>query len=402
MSQMLSARLKELAQLFLKLGFISFGGPAAHIAMMEEEVVKRRGWLTRSHFLDLLGATNLIPGPNSTEMAIHVGYSYAGLPGLVVAGICFIFPAVLVTGILAWVYQQFGTFPSVNPLLYGIKPVVIAIILGALWRLGKKAIKNRQLFLISLTVIALLFSGLNEVVSLLLGGILGMVWLQTPKQEQLPPKQTAEMIIGGCSVATILKASAAESVALITPSLAELGLFFLKIGCVLFGSGYVLIAFLEGDVVNKYHWLTQQQLLDAIAIGQFTPGPVLSTATFIGYLILGIPGAIIATLAIFIPSFFFVAALNPIIPKLRQSKWTASFLDAINVSAVALMAVVTLKLAYSIFVNPVGIFPFDVVAFLITLTAAFLILRFKINAALLVLGGAMIGQLVWILNLYII
>ncbi|MGB5970806.1 MAG: chromate efflux transporter [Spirulinaceae cyanobacterium] len=390
---MSNPRLRELATLFLKLGIIGFGGPAAHIAMMEEEVVSRRQWLTRSQFLDLVGATNLIPGPNSTEMAIHVGYLYAGLSGLVVAGICFIFPAVTITAILAWLYQEFGTLPQLAPLLYGIKPAVLAVILGALWRLGKKAVKSYQLLLIGLGVVPLLLLGLNEIVALLIGGVVGGIWLQLTAGKKQPPNSTVEIVIGSLTTGTIIKAVAAQVDSLVTPPLWQLGLFFLKVGSVLFGSGYVLIAFLEGEVVNKYHWLSGQQLLDAIAIGQFTPGPVLSTSTFIGYLILGVPGAIVATLGIFLPSFIFVIILNPLITKLRQSPWTSAFLDAVNVSSVALMVVVTLKLIQATLIQPTANFPIDLVAVGIAAIATIVLLRFKLNAAWLVLGGAVIGYL---------
>lgn len=390
---MFSYPLRELAILFLKLGTIGFGGPAAHIAMMENEVVTRREWLTREQFLDVVGATNLIPGPNSTEMAIHVGYLYAGLPGLIVAGACFIFPAVTITAILAWLYQSFGTLPQLTPLLYGIKPAILAVIFGALWRLGKKAIKNRQLLTIGLGVIPLLLLGINEVIALLIGGIIGGIWLQLTTDKKQPPNSATEIVIGSLTMGTIMKAIAAQTNSSITPPLWQLGVFFLKVGSVLFGSGYVLIAFLEGEVVNKYHWLSQQQLLDAIAIGQFTPGPVLSTSTFIGYLISGVPGAIVATLGIFLPSFVFVAALNPLVTKLRQSSWTSSFLDAVNVSSVALMVVVTLKLAQATLIKPIANIPFDPVATMITAMAAILLLRFKLNSAWLVLGGAALGYL---------
>ncbi|MGC1245335.1 MAG: chromate efflux transporter [Spirulinaceae cyanobacterium] len=390
---MSNPRLRELATLFLKLGIIGFGGPAAHIAMMEEEVVSRRQWLTRSQFLDLVGATNLIPGPNSTEMAIHVGYLYAGLSGLVVAGICFIFPAVTITAILAWLYQEFGTLPQLAPLLYGIKPAVLAVILGALWRLGNKAVKSYQLLLIGLGVVPLLLLGLNEIVALLIGGVVGGIWLQLTAGKKQPPNSTVEIVIGSLTTGTIIKAVAAQVDSLVTPPLWQLGLFFLKVGSVLFGSGYVLIAFLEGEVVNKYHWLSGQQLLDAIAIGQFTPGPVLSTSTFIGYLILGVPGAIVATLGIFLPSFIFVIILNPLITKLRQSPWTSAFLDAVNVSSVALMVVVTLKLIQATLIQPTANFPIDLVAVGIAAIATIVLLRFKLNAAWLVLGGAVIGYL---------
>ncbi|MBD1923377.1 chromate efflux transporter [Microcoleus sp. FACHB-831] len=404
MNNSLTNRLGELAKLFFKMGVISFGGPAAHIAMMEDEVVKRRQWLTSEHFLDLIGATNLIPGPSSTEMAIHVGYIYAGWVGLIVAGASFILPAALITGGFAWVYVTYGTLPQVAPLLYGIKPAVLAVILNALWRLGKKAVKTSKLLVIALGVAALvLLLNVNEAIALLIGGLLGMFWLHFPAKRNSPEDNT-NLLIAGLTTGATLKATAAVGASAATASAAnvslwQLGLFFLKIGSILFGGGYVLVAFLQGGLVEEYGWLTQQQLLDAIAIGQFTPGPVLSTATFIGYIIAGVPGAIVATVGIFLPSFFFVAALNPLVPRLRASKWTAAFLDAVNVSSVALMAVVTLQLGAATLL--VAKAPYvDFVALAIALLSAVLAIRFNINAAWLVLGGALIGWLFFTLGLY--
>ncbi|MDD1413492.1 chromate efflux transporter [Dolichospermum sp. ST_con] len=388
MSNLLSNRLTEVAQLFLKLGIIGFGGPVAHIAMIEDEVVKRRQWLTQEHFLDLLGATNLIPGPNSTEMAIHIGYIYAGWLGLIVAGVCFILPAILITGLLAWVYVNYGTLPQVAPLLYGIKPVVLAIIINAIWGLGKKAIKTRQLLIIAIAVgLITWFTKVNEVIALLLGGILGMIWLRSGNQNNL-------MIIG-LTTTTFLQTTATVNTAInnhISVPLWQLGLFFLKVGSVLFGGGYLLIAFLQGGLVEEYGWLTQQQLLDAIAIGQFTPGPVLSTATFIGYLIAGFPGAIVATLGIFLPSFLFVAALNPLMNRLRNSSWTRPFLDAVNVSAVALMVLTTVQLGIATLILP-KTHSVDFLGLGMALISAVLVIRYHINTAYLILGGSMIGYL---------
>ena len=391
-------RLGELAVLLFKLGVIGFGGPAAHIAMMEEEVVEKRGWLTREHFLDLVGATNLIPGPNSTEMAIHVGYIRAGLFGLPVAGISFIFPAVLITAGFAWAYVSFGSLPQVTPFLYGIKPAVLAVILGAVWRLGKTAVKSWQLLVIGLTVAVASLLGINEVIALLCGGIVGMLWLRLSDLKNRRWGNRGPMALLGIATSAIttgVRTSEAGLSALtgsalggsISVSVWKLGLFFLKVGAVLYGSGYVLVAFLEGGLVHDYGWLTQQQLLDAIAIGQFTPGPVLSTSTFIGYLISGAPGAVVATVAIFLPSFFFVSALNPVVPRLRRSRWTSAFLDAVNVSAVGLMAAVTLKLAQSTLTS----WP----TWIIALAAAVVGLRWKVNATWLVLGGAITG---WLLS----
>lgn len=386
-------RLGELAKLFFKLGVIGFGGPAAHIAMMESEVVKRRQWLTSEHFLDLIGATNLIPGPNSTEMAIHVGYIYAGWLGLIVSGVCFILPAVLITTGFAWVYVAYGTLPLVAPLLYGIKPAVLAIIINALWRLGKKAVKTRKLLIIALGVVALLLLlKLDEVIALLIGGLLGMVWLRTTDKDN-PPEEQANLVFVGLTTGATLKAGAVGATVATTSTanvpLWQLAWFFLKIGSVLFGGGYVLVAFIQGGLVQEYGFLTQQQLLDAIAIGQFTPGPVLSTSTFIGYIIAGVPGAIVATVGIFLPSFFFVAALNPLIPRLRGSKWTKAFLDSINVSALALMAVVTLQLGAATLTVPKPPFV-DFLAAVIAIVSAVLAIR-SINAPSLILGAALIG-----------
>jgi len=377
-------RLIELAKLFLKLGVTGFGGPVAHIAMIEDEVVKRRQWLTREHFLDLLGATNLIPGPNSTEMVIHIGYIYAGWLGLIVSGISFILPAVLITGVFAFIYVSYGSVPEFSPLLYGIKPVVLAIILNAVFGLSKKALKNKQLLIIAVLVALVNYFGkVNEVITLLLGGILGMIWLHNIAINS--NKQT-NLLITALTLGTTLPKVALTP----TVSIWQLGLFFLKVGSVLFGGGYLLIAFLQGELVDQYHWLTQQQLLDAIAIGQFTPGPILSTATFIGYIISGLPGAIVATVGIFLPSFLFVVLLNPVIPWLRKSPWTRSFLDAVNASAVALMIVTTLQIA----VKTLGLerFPLlDLFSIFMFLIAAVLIIRFRINAQWLVLGGGLIS-----------
>ncbi len=374
-----------LARVFFKLGVIGFGGPAAHIAMMEDEVVERRGWLSRQHFLDLIGATNLIPGPNSTEMTMHVGYERGRWPGLFVAGGSFIFPAALSTGVLAWLYVRYGEVPAVAPLLAGIKPAVVAVILGALWRLGRKAVKSWALALLGLAVGAALALGLGELWALLAGGIIGMAVLALWKERGARARGALVLAmpqVGRDSLA----AAAGAAGAMAGVSLWALGLFFLKVGAILYGSGYVLIAFLEGGLVDDLGWLTEQQLLDAVAIGQFTPGPVLTTATFIGYVLGGVPGAVVATLGIFLPAFVFVGLLNPVVPRLRASKWSAAFLDAVNVSAVALMAVVTLELGADVLVSP-G-------AWAIFAVAAVLALRFKVNAAYIVLGGALAG---WVL-----
>ena len=374
-------RLAELARLFLKLGLIGFGGPAAHIAMMEEEVVERHRWLTREHFLDLVGATNLIPGPNSTEMAIHVGYLRAGWAGLLTAGLCFIIPAVLITTAFAWAYVTFGTLPRVVPFLFGIKPALIAIILAAVWRLGRTAAKGMPLLSLGCAVAVASLVGWDEIVLLLLGGVIGMLWLG--RAGNLAALAWMSASAAGSAAATAGAAGAAGA----SISLAKLGLFFLKVGAVLYGSGYVLVAFLEGGLVRDYGWLSEAQLLDAIAIGQLTPGPVLSTATFIGYILGGLPGAVVATAGIFLPSFIFVAALGLVLPRLRRSRWMAAFLDAVNMSSVALMAAVTVKLSVSTLTS----WP----AWIIALAAAGAGLRWKVNATWLVLGGAVVGRLLW-------
>ena len=380
------SRIGRLAGLFLKLGVTAFGGPAAHIAMMEEEVVTRRRWLARERFLDLLGATNLIPGPNSTEMAIHIGFVHAGVAGLAVAGISFILPAGLVTLGFAWAYVQFQTVPQAGALLYGIKPAVIAIIFGAVWRLGKTAAKNYALIVLGVLVMLLVLLGLNEIAALLGGGLAGVLWKIRNRWRK--KGSGIPLLLGFASFPSRIVAIAATTA---TPSvsLLPLGLFFLKIGCVLFGSGYVLVAFLQGGLVEQHSWLTQQQLLDAIAIGQFTPGPVLTTATFIGYVLVGVPGAAVATLGIFGPSFLFVLITNPLIPRLRQSAVTGAFLDAVNASAIGLMAAVAVELARGALT--------DWGAWLIALGSAAVLLRYsKINSAWLVLGGAAAG---WLLKI---
>lgn len=384
----------ELSRLFFKLGIIAFGGPAAHIAMMEEEVVNRRKWITREHFLDLVGVINLIPGPNSTEMGIIIGYIRAGLPGLIVSGLSFIIPAVIITGIFAWVYVNFGLIPQVSVFLFGIKPVVISIILIAVIRLGKTAAKTFQLTIIGIGTTISSLLGINAILVLFSGGVVGMILhaIKNPKSG----KSLCWMILvlgqlwgifktGNAKTGVIVSSAAATGI--LGVSLWKLGLFFFKIGSVLYGSGYVLVAFLEGGLVKDYGWLTNQQLLDAIAIGQFTPGPVLSTATFVGYLISGVPGAVISTIAIFLPSFIYTLILYPFFPRLRASKRMSAFLDAVNISAIGLMAAVTFRLASTTLMDWRAIF--------IAVSAIIAGIRFKLNAAWLVLGGAFTG---WILK----
>lgn len=366
----------ELARLFLKLGFTAFGGPAAHVAMMEEEVVSKRAWMSREHFLDLMGATNLIPGPNSTEMVMHVGLHRAGLAGMFIAGASFILPAAFLTLLLAIFYVAYGDLPQVEPFLRGIKPAVLVIILGAVIKLGKKALKKPAYALIGLAVMAAGLLGINEVFAILAGGLIGMLGIQAANRFF-----SIELL-----ALPILSISQVSSEKLLT-----LFLSFLKIGAILFGSGYVLVAYLEGELIENLGWLTQQQLLDAIAAGQFTPGPVLTTATFVGYQIAGYSGALLATLGIFLPSFCFVYVLNPLIPKLRNSKWSAAFLDAVNISAVGIMAAVLISLA-----NQSIFSPFDWRGLLILGVAA--VMQFgpkKIGSPYIVLIGAVLG---WMLG----
>ncbi len=377
-------RLGQIAAVFLKLGFIGFGGPAAHIAMLEEEVVRGRRWLSREHFLDLIGATNLIPGPNSTEMAIHVGYVRGGGRGLVVAGACFILPAVLISGLLAWGYVRFGSIPAIAPLLYGIKPVVLAVIAGALWRLGRTAVKDWRLLIIGLAVASLSLNQGYEIAALLGGGLAGMLWMRfRSKRPADAAMQVGLLAAAGGQPAAAAVLGTATGAAVTAFPVWKLGLFFLKVGALLYGGGYVLLAFLEGGLVHDYGLLTREQLLDAVAIGQFTPGPVLSTATFIGYMVAGPAGAAVATLGVFLPSFIFVALVNPLVPRLRRSAWMAAFLDGVNVSAVGLMAAVVVKLGQATMV--------DAQAWGLGAVALLLSLRWKVNPAWLVLAGAVAG-----------
>jgi len=389
--QINGSTLFELGKLFFKLGTIAFGGPAAHIAMMEEEVVHRRKWLTREHFLDLVGAINLIPGPNSTQLGILIGYTRAGVLGLIVSGLSFILPAVIITGMFAWMYVRFGSVPQLSHFLFGIKPAVISVILLAVIRLGRTAAKNLQLTIIGIAVATVSLLGANAILALLAGGIAGIIISSIKGRENkkislwvIPFVGTLEGLMKSSDVNA---AMAAPGAGIASISLWKLGLFFLKIGSILYGSGYVLAAFLQDGLVRDYGWLTQQQLLDAIAIGQFTPGPVLSTATFVGYVVSGLPGAVISTIAIFLPSFVFILIVHPFIPRLRASKSMSAFLDAVNISAVGLMAAVVVQLASSTLT--------DWRTVIIAAGVAFAGVRFKLNAAWLVVGGALIG---WILK----
>lgn len=374
--------LPELAWLFLRLGTTAFGGPAAHIAMMEDEVVRRRAWLTGAEFLDLIGTVNLIPGPNSTEMAIHIGHRRAGWPGLLVAGVCFIVPSMGLVMLLGWAYVHFGTLPVAIGLLYGIKPVIIAVVLQALWGFAHTAVKSLPVALVGLAALGASLLGVHELLVLLGAGL-------------------SMLVVRGMQRAIAGRAAAVFPLALSMPKalwpaalpfasataahigLAPLFLFFLKVGSVLFGSGYVLFAFLRADLVERWHWLTEAQLLDAIAVGQFTPGPVFTTATFIGYMLGGLPSALVATLGIFLPAFVFVALSAPLVPRLRRSAAASAVLDGINVATLALMGGTAWFLGRSAITSwaTLGM----------ALVSLILLVRFRVNSAWLVLGGGMLG-----------
>lgn len=347
-------RLRELAALFFKLAMISFGGPAAHIAMMEAEVVGKRQWMTQQQFLDLLGAANLIPGPTSTETAISLGFVRAGWSGLCVAGASFILPAAAITGAFAWAYVRFGALTQAVAVLAGVKAAVIAVIAIAIGRLGRTAVKTLSLAALGGLALAAFFLGVNPIAILFGGGLLGMLAIRASNFRAAADLVFSPWFPQGISRAAGASAFWSRALAVVAigsvatvvtrPSVYRIALFFLKVGAVLYGGGYVLLAFLEQGLVQQHGWLTHQQLLDAVAIGQFTPGPVLSTATFIGYILGGVPGAAVATVAIFLPSFFYVALLAPVLFRLRQSPWMAAFLDSVNVCAVALMSGVTFRL----------------------------------------------------------
>ena len=370
-----SGALSELAGLFLRLGVTAFGGPAAHIAMMRDEVVERRRWLTDADFLDLLAATHLIPGPNSTEMAIHLGYRRGGGMGLLLAGGCFILPATLIVGALAWAYVHAGDAPQLGWVMYGVGPVIIAIVAQALWKLGAAAVKGPLTLLIGLAAAALALRGWNELGLLALGGIV-MAGARLGR-----PGIAA--IAGAFLPAAVTLAAGSGLAAPIT--LTRLSLFFVKVGSVLFGSGYVLLAFLRADLVDRWSWLSDAQLIDAITIGQVTPGPVFTTATFIGYVLHGWSGAVLATLGIFAPGFLFVACSQPLIPRLRASAVTSALLDGVVVASLGLMAAVTWNLFRSTIVDPN--------AAVLAAAAALLLLTTRLNSTWLVLAGGVIGAI---------
>lgn len=374
--------LRELALLFLRLGTTAFGGPAAHIALMEDEVVRRRQWLTRDEFLDLLGAANLIPGPNSTELAIHIGHRRAGWRGLLVAGSCFILPAFLIVSAIGWVYTRYGQLPQVEHLLYGVKPVIIAVVLQAIWGLTRGAVKTRLLAAVGVACVALGVLGVNELLLLLLAGGVVALCRRVARRRAGGGVPPAMALLPGVSLGGGAVAATASS----GFSLGGLFLFFVKVGSILYGSGYVLLAFLRADLVERWGWLSQAQLLDAVAVGQVTPGPVFTTATFIGYVLGGPSGAVVATVGIFLPAFFFVAVSGPLVPRMRRSWVAGAFLDGVNVASLALMATVTWQLGRATLV--------DVWTVGLALVSAVLLIRYRVNSAWLVLGGAAVGMLV--------
>ena len=369
-----ATRLRELAVLFLRLGTTAFGGPAAHIAIMEDEVVRRRRWLTREQFLDYLGATNLIPGPASTELAIHIGHARAGWPGLVVAGTCFIVPAMLMVGALAMIYVRYGSVPEVGAILYGIKPVVIAVVAQALWGLGRAASKGPLLGALAVAAAVAVAAGVHELV--VLAAAASVMLMARPFG-----LRTLALVAGATTAQSLLAATVAA--AAVPFGMWRLFLVFAKIGSVLFGSGYVLLAFMRAEFVERLGWLTEQQLLDAVAIGQVTPGPVFTTATFAGVILGGAMGGLVATLGIFLPAFVFVAVSGPLVPRLRRSAAAGAALDGINVASLALMAVVSIQLGMAALVDTVTV----------ALAAASLValLKYRVNSAWLIAAGALVG-----------
>lgn len=369
----MNEKLVEVAKVFFKLGCFAFGGPAAHIAMMEDEIIEKRKWMTRDYFLDLIGTTNLIPGPNSTEMTMHCGYERAGKAGLFVAGIAFIFPATLITAILAYLYVKYGQLPEVEPLIYGIKPAVLAIIASAVLKLGKKAIKSTELIVLGILVLTVSLLGVNEVVALLSAGVLGMLYFYLKSKTTSTVNTISPFLLFLGINATVAKVSTLK-----------LFLIFLKVGAILYGSGYVLFAYLDAELVTR-GLLTRAELIDAIAIGQFTPGPVLSTSTFIGYQLSGFAGALVATAGIFLPSFLFVLILNPFIPKMRNSKILRYFLDSVNVAAVAVMLAVLIVMAKETLIEWQSIS--------VAVVATFLVFRTKVSTIWTIVIGAVLGYI---------
>jgi chromate transporter len=369
------ARLSELFRFFSRLGLTAFGGPAAHIALMEHEAVEQRRWVTREQFLDLVGACNLLPGPSSTQVAMALGYTRAGWAGLAIAGVCFILPASLLTLALAWAYVRYGSLPQTQGLLYGAKPVMIAIIAQAIWRLGRMALRRWLLALMGLACFAAAVAGAKPLALLLAAGAL-LALLAASRRLKASRTHALASVPMALSAGTAIPASA---------GLLSIILVFLKLGVVVFGSGYELLAFLQTDLVDRLHWVSQSQLLDAVTAGQVTPGPVFATATFLGYLIHGYSGAAAATAAIFLPSFFIAALVGALASRIRQSPFAAAFLDGVNAAAIALMAAVALALGRATLIDPV--------TWVIALVCAALLIRYRINATWLIVGGAALGVL---------
>ena len=377
-SEIRDATLGEIALVFLKLGTIAFGGLAAHLAMMEDEFVRRRKWITQADFLDRLAAANLIPGPNSTEVAIFIGKLKRGWRGLIVGGCCFIIPAALIVSAIAWAYVRFGSLPQAQHVLYAIKPVVVAIIIQALIRLGRSGVRTILLGVIAALAVALSFAGLSPVLVLMVAGALPAA----------PLALRGRLLgLGALSFPKLLVVAMAATgaVATIPVGLWRLFLSFMKIGSVVFGSGYVLLAFLQAEFVDRLHWLTERQLLDAVAVGQFTPGPLSSTATFIGFVVAGWWGAVVATIGIFLPGFILVALSEPLIPRLRRSPLFAAALDGVIAGSLALMAVVTWQLGKASIV--------DWATLAIISVSLIALLRFQVNSAWLILASAIVGLL---------
>jgi chromate transporter len=366
------SRLGEIAKAFLRLGFVAFGGAAAHISMMEQEFVQRRKWLTREEFVDRVGAVSLLPGPSSTELAIYLGQLRGGVAGLLIAGCSFILPSALLVGFLAWVYQRYGSAPQIGALLFGVKPVVVALIAQAVWSLGRVALKSVELGVLGAVVLGLAAWHVSAI-ALLIGA--GVAWIVT---ERFGGKQGSAVGAGG-----ILAQTGASTAGVSIPTVAGVFLYFLKVGAVLFGSGYVLLALLRADLVERLHWLTENQLIDAIAISQGTPGPFFTVATFVGYVISGWRGAVLATFGMFLPAFVFVAITAKYLPKLRKSPTAGAFLDGVNASAVALMAFVGWQFGRETLLS--------VPALVIAVIAVVLLMRYQVNSAWLVLGGAVTG-----------
>ena len=376
--------LLDLALLFLRLGTTAFGGPAAHVALMEDEVVRRRRWLSREQFLDYVGATNLIPGPNSTELAIHIGLARHGWPGLFVSGVCFILPSALIVGVIAWGYVRYGALPQVAGILAGIAPVVIAIVVSALWQLGRTAVKSSYLAMLGLAALLALLSGVHEMVVLLAAGLASGVAVGAVRWRG---RFAALPILVWCWTSWRVGVLAATIAGAAGPTAAftlwSLFLVFARIGALLFGSGYVLVAFLRADVVERLGWLTERQLLDAVAVGQVTPGPLFTTATFVGYLVGGVTGAAVATVGIFLPAFVFVALSGRLVPRLRRSRVAGAVLDGVNVASLAMMAAVTWQLGSVTLLEPVPLALAGLSALMLT--------RYSVNPAWLVAGGATLG-----------